>query len=232
MKLVKLTLLAATAAVAATALIGASSASATPTWIGVCKQLELLNCVNLVKHPLNGKILALVGPGKFNSGFVTVECASGKGHSNLIASQQNGEFKGTLEELKFETCKGCTGVEVTTPQNVVVNMTEATGGWRLKTETTPGKVKFTGCPFGTTCIYEGNIDLGFEHSEKAGHKNAVINPNGFELKRGAGSGALCAEKGKWESGTTLLDWTLDDATPTIHEGVSPSLIGASLITVP
>jgi hypothetical protein len=230
MKLVKLTLLAITAAIAAMAFIGASSASAFPGWIASCAKPQLLNCEGkwLVKHPLPGRFIPLVGPGKFNSGFVTVECEKGEGRSNEIESEQNKEFKGTLEELGFSGCKGCTGVKVTTPQKVVLNMETETGGWRLKTETTPGKVEFTGCPFGTTCFYEGEINLEVQMDEEG----SFADPKGLELKRGAGSGALCAEKGKWESGRMRWDWELDDFKfpfGTRHVNITQSLIGPNLI---
>jgi hypothetical protein len=241
MKLVKLTLLAAIASIAAMAFIGASSASATPTWIAICGKMQLLNCENqwLVKHPLPGRLIALVGPGKFNAGFVTVECASGEGWSTEMESQQNkgekgGEFLGTLEKLTFGTeaskCKGCTGVEVKTPQNVVLNMETETGGWRLKTETTPGKVKFTGCPLSQFCTYEGTLNLEVQMNETDG---AFVEPKGTEFSKvAAESTSLCAEKGKWESGKTTFHWELNDkAFPngTRHKNIFPSLIGKELI---
>jgi hypothetical protein len=247
MKLVKLTLLAATAAIAAMAFIGASSASATPPWIAICGKLQLLNCENqwLVKHPLLGRLIALAKPGKFNAGFVTVECASGEGNSTQekekaesgIESEQNkgekgGEFEGTLEKLTFAGCKGCTGVAVKTPQLVKLNMETETGGWRLKAN--GAKVKFTGCPLSQSCTYEGNLNLPIEdHISKEPPEDAVANPNGAEFKKvAAESTSLCAEAGKWETGLTLFDWELDDkAFPngTRHVGVSPSLIGKALI---
>jgi hypothetical protein len=228
MKSLKLAILTATAAIAAMAL-GTPSASATPPWRGVCLKAELLNCKNLVKHPLLGRIISLVGPGKMNAGFVTVECEKGEGWSNLIESEANGESKTTLESLTFSGCKGCTGNTVTTPQTVTSTMETETGGWRSKTEN--AKVKLTGCPFGTTCIYEGNLNLEIQMSETG----AFVEPKGATLKKVAGSGGLCAETSKLETGTTTFDWELDDAAfpnGTRHKVTTPSLIGEKLILVP
>jgi hypothetical protein len=225
MKLVKLTMSAAAAMV----FIGASSVSATPTWIGLCKTATLLNCAkaNLVKHPLLGRLIPLVGPGKFNAGFVTIECEGGTGNSNQIEAQQNKEFTGTIESLTFASCKGCTAVAVVTPQAVLLKMNSEAGEWRLQANN--AKVKFTGCPLGQFCTYEAVLDLEVQMNAT----DALVEPKGFEFKRvTAESTALCSEKGKWETGTTLFDWELDDAgfpNGTRHKGVTPSLIGAILI---
>jgi hypothetical protein len=235
MKIVKLTLLAAIAAVAAMAFIGASSASATPPWIAVCGKLQLLNCENqwLVKHPLLGRKIDLVGPTKINLGFVTLECASGEGHSNEIESQQKSEFKGTLEALTFAGCKGCTGVAVKTPVALVVSMETETGGWRLKLS--GFKFKLTGCPLSQSCTYEGELNLEVEDhiSKEPPEEDVVVNPKGAQFKKvAAESTALCAETSKWETGTTLFDWELNDKpfpNGTRHKGITFSLIGANLI---
>jgi hypothetical protein len=229
MKIVKLTTLVATAAVAAVASIGASNASATPTWITLCKEPQLLNCEGrwLVKHPLLGRKVPLVGPSKLNAGFVTVECASGEGHSNSIESQQNTEFKATLEALTFAECKGCTGVAVKTPQVLVDNMETETGGWRLKLNGL--KVKFTGCPLSQSCTYEGNLNIEIQMNET----EAFAEPKGTEFEKVASeSTSLCAAKGKWETGKMTLDWELDDQPfpfGTRHKNVFPTLIGPNLI---
>jgi len=164
-----------------------------------------------------------------NAGFVTVKCTSGEGWSNQVESEQNGESKFTLESLTFSGCTGCTGNTVTTPQTVTSTMETETGGWRSKTEN--AKVKLTGCPFGTTCIYEGNLNLEIQ----MGETGAFVEPKGATLKRGAGSGGLCAETSKLETGTTTFDWELDNAAfpnGTRHKGTTPSLIGKELIVVP
>ena len=218
MKLVRLTLLATTAAIAAMAFIGASSASAEPPWYVICKTGKLLNCANRVTHPLLGRLISLAGPGKFNAGFVTVECESGEGNSNQIEAQQNGSFKGTLEKLTFAGCKGCTGVKVE-PVAVEVTMATATGPFELKAN--GAKTQFTGCPFGTTCTYEGNLNLEVQMNEA--ETEQWVEPKGATFTRIAPSGGLCAEKGKWETAKTLFDWELDDAVGTRHKDVGISL---------
>ena len=233
MKLVKLTMLAATAAVVAMAFIGASSASATPPWISICLSQvggePLLNCTNRVKHPLPGRLIILVGPGSFKAGFVNIECPKGEGHTNQVESQQNLEFKATLEELTFTGCKGCTGVAVATPQPATLKMTTETGGWVL--ESSNAKVKFTGCSLSQECTYEGNLSLAVQMNEKG----VFIEPKGAAFKRVAPSTSLCAETGKWESGTATAHWELDDfAYPngTRHENIFVSLIGKELLKTP
>jgi hypothetical protein len=228
MKIVKLTLLTATAAVAAMAFIGASSASATPPWITLCGKAQLLNCENqwLVKHPLLGRKINLVGPSKFNVGFVTFECESGEGHSNEIESQQSGEFKATLEALTFAGCKGCTGFAVTTPEALVINMETETGGWRWKLN--GFKFKLTGCPLSQSCTYEGNLNLEVQMNGT----EAFTEPKGTAFQKVEPSTGLCAATGKWETGKTTLDWELDDKpfpNGTRHKNVFPSLIGKELI---
>jgi len=225
MKLVKLTMLAATAAVAASAFIGAASASAVTShpWIALCDAQQLLLCEtsHLIKHPLKGRVLTTAGPGAFNAGFVTVECASGIGESNLVESQQLEQFLATLESLTFAACKGCKEARVETPQNVVLTMgTELENDWRLKTETTLYKVEFSGCPFGIVCFYEG--ELNFELQMNA--SGVFVEPKGREFNRGPGSGGLCAATGKWETGKTTLQWRLDDAKSSIHDSVWPTLL--------
>jgi len=238
MKLVKLTMLAATAAVVAMAFIGASSASATPPWISICKgaKVELLNCANRVTHPLLGRLIALVGKGSFKAGFVNIECEKGEGWSNQIEAQQSEKFLGTLEALHFTGCKGCEEVEVITPQNVVLKMTTETGGWVLETETTTAKVKFKKCILSQECTYEGNLSLPVQMEETVEGKvietEAYVVPGGAAFKRVAPSTSLCAETGKWESGKTTFDWELNDkAFPlgTRHKNVFISLIGKELI---
>jgi hypothetical protein len=222
MKLVKLTMLAATAAIAASAFVGASSASALTHKIGaLCDAAQLLLCEtsHLIKHPLLGRGLLVVGPGKFAAGFVTIECSSGLGETNEVQSQQEGAFKATLEKLAFSECKGCTTLEVTTPQPMEINMeSEGTESWRLKVE--GAKFKASGCPFGTVCIYETNMNVKLQMDAEG----AFGDPEGLVFTRGAGSGAVCAEKGKWETGRTRPQWKLDDLKGSIHKNIWPTLL--------
>jgi len=235
MKLLKLTMLAATAAVAASAFIGASSASAlegSHKWIALCDAQELLLCKteHLLKHPLEGKALLLAGPGEFNAGFVTVKCTSGHGATNFAASQQEQEpettttvptkaFLATLELLTFEGCSGCTNVAVTTGITLHLWMTTGlgTGDWRLTALNS--EVTFSGCPFGATCTYTGNLDFNV----KMDAEGSFADPEGKEFTFSKGSG-LCAATGKWTSGRTRVDWKLDDTKGSIHKVVYPTLL--------
>ena len=188
----------------------------------MCKKAELLNCKNLVTHPLLGRFIALIGKGAFKAGFVTIECASGEGHSNQIESQQSGEFKGELESLAFATCLGCKKVAVKTPQVITLDMETETGGWKLHAKN--AQIKFTECSLSQSCTYEGNLDLEVQMNEK----EAFVEPQGAAFTKIEPSTILCAATGKWEKGTTSFDWELDDkAFPngTRHPNVTASLIG-------
>jgi hypothetical protein len=244
MKLVKLVMLAATAAVAASAFIGASSASAvTHPWIALCDEPVLLLCppTHLMKHPLLGRFLLLTGPGEFNAGFVAVKCESGMGDTNEVESQQKQEpetttvvpktaFLSKLESLTFKGCTGCTGVSVAPTETHLwhegpENIEKINETWWLTSLNS--KVKFTGCPFGATCNYEGELKFKVQMDAKG----AFANPEGKEFVRGEGSSGLCAEKGKWTSGETRVDWRLDDKIEqtdktlgSIHNNITPTLL--------
>jgi hypothetical protein len=227
MKLIKMALLAATAAVAATALIGASTASATGPWIAICKKAELLNCTaaNRVKHPLLGRIRGLLGETSFLSNF-KITCTSGLGESNLIESQQSGSAKGTYEVLGNLTgcAGGCMTVGVRTPQSVELNMeAEATESWRAKSSNL--KVLFSKCTFGVECEFESNLNVKVQMDGTG----AFTEPEGAVFALIKGSAFLCGSAGKWETGRMRFDWVLDDASGTTHQNVTPSLIGKSLI---
>jgi len=223
MKLVKLTMLAVTAALAASASIGAPSASAiTHKWGALCDAQQLLLCEasHLIKHPLLGKVRLLMGEAAFNAGFVTIKCSSGEGETNAVESQQLEAFGSTLESLTFAGCSGCTGIAVTVPQVIKLTMeTEGGEAWALKAE--GSKVKFSGCPFGTTCTYQGNLNFKVQMDAEG----SFSDPEGKELSLVEGGG-LCAAASKWQSGRTRVDWKLDDAKGSIHTKIWPTLLEA------
>jgi len=226
MKIVKLTMLAAIAAITAMAFIGASTATATPSWIAVCLKAELLNCKSLATHPLLGRLVALGGKGTFKAGFVTIECSGSEGWSVQNESQQNGVSEGTVESMTLKGCTGCTSIAFATPQAATLNMETETGGWRSKANGV--KVKFTGCPFSQSCTYEANLNFEVQMNET----EAFTEPKGAAFKRIEPSTGLCAETGKWETGKAVFDWELDNAAfpnGTRHKNVFPSLIGKELI---
>jgi hypothetical protein len=229
MKLVKLTMLAATAAVAVMAFIDVSTAFATPPWIAVCLKQELLSCAkgNLVKHPLLGRIAVTAGVNTFASNF-KIECTKASGESSLVESQQNGNAKRVYETLGIVECTGgCKKVQVFIPQTVELNMeTEATESWRAKSNNL--KVKFSECTFGVECKFEANLNLRIQMNEEG----AFTEPEGTIFKLIEGSKFLCGETGKWETGRTKYSWVLDDAAKTTFKSIWPSLIGKELIVVP
>jgi hypothetical protein len=229
MKLIKLTLLAATAAVAATAFIGASSASA-HAWIAVCLKQELLECKNLAKHPLLGRLLVLqLGTGTFKSNF-TIECTEGQGESNELESQKEGgagetkEYKGELTKLTFGGCKGgCTAVEVRTPQPTSLTMavTELEKGeaglWRLVSKS--AKVNFLNCTFGVECEFEGNVNVNVQMNAT----ESFFEPENTAFNLIKGSKILCGGTGNWTVGKYTFKWRLDDLKGSEHLAW-PSLI--------
>jgi len=220
-------MLTATTALAAAAFIGTPLASAvTHPWSTWCDSQQLLLCAanNLIKHPLLVRSLDLVGATEFSAGFVTVKCTSGNGETNQVESQQEGAFKATLEKLTFAGCTGCTAFGAKAPQALEVNVeSEGTETWRLKA--TGLKFNLSGCPFGATCTYEGNLSLKVQMDEEG----AFADPEGAAFKRVEGS-ALCAETGKWVSGRTRTDIILDDAKLSIHKRVWPTRL-ETLVTV-
>jgi hypothetical protein len=232
MKLIKLVMLAATAALAASALIGPSSASAVGThrWIALCDAQELLLCstAHLMKHELLGRLLLLKGAGVFNTGFVNVQCTSGHGETNLVQSQQEQEpgntptlpkkaFLANLQSLTLTDCTGCTATAATTPQTIHLWMgTELGDDWWLSLN--GYKLKLSGCPFGVSCTYEGNLKFKVQMDAEG----MFFDPEGATFKRIEG-GFGCAETGKLESGRARLDWKLDDAKGSVHK-VWPTLL--------
>jgi hypothetical protein len=225
MKLIKLTLLAAIAAVSATAFIGASTASALHPWYHICAENTLLGCAKRVKHPLLGRIVPVVGPGLFKAGF-EIKCTKGAGKSNLVSSQQENAFKATLEELNFSECSGgCTKVKVITPQAVELNMaTDGGSDYRLKSNN--AKVEFFECTFGVKCKFEGNLNLAVGMDAEG----YFADPAGTAFSLIEGSAFLCGSTGKWESGRTRIGWQLDDVAGTVHFPVWIPLV-AELVEV-
>jgi len=81
------------------------------------------------------------GEGKFNAGFVTVEC-------HAAATATNG--KEFTIKFAFKECSGCTTVEATVSKATLT----ATGGGNGVAEGS-GEAVFKGCPFNTECKYKG-----------------------------------------------------------------------------
>jgi hypothetical protein len=227
MKLIKLTLLAATAAVVAMAFIGGSAASAASKhpWIAICFEQKLLQCASRPKHPLLGKLRLLISISLFKAGF-SIECQSGEGETNEVESQQPSEsFKTTLETVTAKECSGgCKAVKVITPQLAEGTMeSEAEESWRLKSNN--AKVEFSECSFGVKCKFEGNLNFKIGMDSEGD----FADPEGTSFKLIEGSKLLCGETGKWESGRIRFDWVLDGGV--VHKNVWLSLV-AELVKIP
>jgi len=230
MKLIKMVLLAAIAAVAAMVLISASTALATPPWIAVCLKAELLNCKkeSLAKHPLLGRLVLTQSKGFFIFSDKKIECPKAAGETNLVESQREEGFKFTLERLTFTECPGCMIVEFTAGQPMSIGMESAAGeDWYLQIE--KATIKFTGCfGMGVNCKFEGNLKLKIQMDESGSYFEPEPKEKGVEFKRTEGLALFCKETLKWTEGKTTLKWLLDDEKDTVHN-IWPSLIGKELI---
>jgi hypothetical protein len=215
------------AAFATMACVGASSASAaTHEVIQLCKAQELLLCAttNLIKHPLKGRFLDLAGKGTFK-GLFTITCTSGMGDSNEFAFGEK-EIKEELVALTFTGCEGgCTKVEVKTAKRLIHTDLNLLIYRRLTHEV---KVKFTGCTFGVTCTFEGNLNLEIRMDAEGMFVDAGKENQSFKFVEG--TKAFCGETGVWNEGITRLDWRLDDGVKqpdgtlgTIHKAYLTSL---------
>jgi opacity protein-like surface antigen len=239
MKLVKLTVLTATAMLAAMGLLTASSASATPPWVVLCDAQQLLNCEanHLLAHPLPGRFLLLLGGGSGGSKLefaTTNSCESGMGQTSEVSSQQKNEFSANLESLTFTGCKGCEKME-SPPVTMVLNMEAAeTESWRLKINNF--KIKDINClGFGINCTFETNLNFKVQMNEGG----AFADPEGAEYKLVEGSPMTCGTTFKWATGRTTIDWRLDDGVVqsdgtvgTIHKNIWPSLIAKLTLKEP
>lgn len=221
MKIVRLTALTTTAAVAAMAFVGASSASAvTHPWYASCRQPELVLCAtaNLVKHPLLGRrVIRPLAPIAF-SGVLSEKCTEGNGKSSEFESQSEKPFEWKLEELIFSGCEPCTKAEAVKGVSVTEGM-ETDGGsdWTFKANNFA--LKFIGCPFGVSCKFEANLNLGIQMNEA----ESFFEPKGVEFKLTEGSAAFCGSTMKWTSGKTTFFRLLDDVGDTLHR-IWPTLL--------
>lgn len=228
MKLVKLTMLAATAAIAAMAFIGASTASAVvhgELWL--CKKAELLLCKDLVTD--NGKMLATQVGTSTLSNAVVRECPKATAKFGEIVAKHYTHPEGiseTLEALGFIECPGCEQIEAKTPQAFNLLMAEATGEvqlldtlWSLSTKGM--KIKFKGCfGMGVGCEYEGgSFSLPIEMTETEAY--ADVKSVEFKLI-GSTNKFLCGETLKW-TGKYRLEYTL--ASDGTKHTVWPTLLG-------
>jgi hypothetical protein len=195
-------------AIAATALIGVSSASAhRPVW---CERREPLCATQWqYRRPAGGRIIALALATKVafeNNGLfkTSVECA--KSNAAIETEEPESESKekdeplaGKLIELTFTECKGpCKKVEAKgLPWKAKVTMTELESELQnLVVE--EGSALFSECTLGVKCEFGvptgKSVSLMVENDEEGG----VIKAEKVELEYKSGSGAgICGTVGFW-----------------------------------
>jgi hypothetical protein len=178
MKSFKVFGLAIVAAIAAMAVIGASSASAAL----LCLDSACTEHKNLVEF------LSSTEEGTFKSGFVTVKC-----HVlvHIETTEQNDNLWSAVKvKFTLTSCSGCTTVTVTVANAEA--MATAGGGGVIKGN---GEAVFKGCPFGVECKYKGE---GTETVVDGSATNAL----GLVIEQSlpkSGGGALCSSSGIWNA---------------------------------
>jgi len=90
---------------------------------------------------------------------------------------------------------------------------------RLASQSVNYKLTFSGCPFGTTCIYEGNLEFKVQMDEEG----PFYDPEGKNSPGAQEAAVSVLQQAKWTSGRTRFDWKLDDATGSVaQKGVADS----------
>ena len=198
MRPMKMLGLVAIAVVAATALIGAASASAAVEKTVFCKVLQkLCTAANLFTPEASGhiKVLALSKKARLLSGIIPVTCHS---HVSILAEKfLKLAIDGKITELTWTNCTTCPTVTTTTlPSGELLHLEGDKSHIVTTSETV---VLLKGCPFGAECTAKGAIgsSLEFTGGTIGGTAQAVAN----EVPTAVEGGALCGKTGKWDAGT-------------------------------
>ena len=207
MKLVKVFSLAAVAAIAAMALVGASSAFAKENVV-LCKKAELLCAVGnrwphpttLVAHSVKPKLLSSVGTIECEKSLIEVTLL------NLLAKL----IEGHILSLSFEgNCKlGSTSCTVTVKELGSIsfehgpNLLEWIGRAALLWlgEVPMHTIVNVKCGFLINCTYEAGEETEASGSSSAGGE-ITVTANEAKLNRNAG---FCPETSKWDATYTVL----------------------------
>jgi hypothetical protein len=212
--------LAAVAATAAMAFIGASTASAgIHEAIGFCLKNEPLLCAsaNLVTQPVGGGVIFLAESKKAelkNNGlFSTPEvCHSTVGV--LTNELMNNPIVGNVTSLIFDECTGpCkkakSSASESTPFKGTLSMATVGGSeWTLKAE--EGSALLSECTFGVECEYgvpaTGATLVGTNSAE-----GGVVKANGVALTLKKGSEFTCGSSGTWTAEYKATDTDLENS---------------------
>jgi hypothetical protein len=227
-RLIKTLGLAAVAALAAMAFIGAGSASAHPFGIVCHLNANTVAPCPSGSLPFTGKVLGTSLEGDtFTSSFVTVKC-EGHIHGEITsAGSATTQPLGFINEVLWKNCTnniGCsttTAVAESTPWHVLVSAEGLEG--KLHIKNVKGSFTLSGggfCAFGAIkCIYAAGTVLPTLLSHTETHP-ALIHANKLPLEKQAGSSSSCSTTGSWSA---LYDLTPVDKT---KGGLSIHLLGA------
>jgi hypothetical protein len=186
--------LAALAAVAVTAFIGAGSASAAVKKYVLCKALQTL-CSSANLWGTDVKVLALSTEARLLSGVIPVVCHS---HVTILTEAESStSIKGKITELTWTNCKTCT--TVTTTKLPTGELKSASGDKATLLTTSETVVSLKNCPFGASCTARANdVSLEFTGGTIGGTANAKANEAPVTIE----GGALCGSSGKWDAGSS------------------------------
>jgi hypothetical protein len=139
---------------------------------------------------------------EYTFGFGKMTCQE----STLAGTIEGGpaaQLPGTLSTWSLIGCGGCSTVKWLLPATTSL---EAMGNGEGDLSANYLTIEFSGCPFGTSCAFEGNV-----HLEVHGGSQAYIQANNAALSRIGGSGLMCGSvmtinSGSWNVNTPKPLW--------------------------
>lgn len=198
MRLIKVFSLIALAAVAATALIGIGSASASVKKVVLCKVNQTLcKAENLWAVDAKGHltIVALSSNAVLLASGLPVECHS---EVTILAEKfTSAHITGKITALNWSNCKGCTSVATTVlPTGLLAH---TSGGNGLLTTTSNTQVLLKGCTvFKVNCLAEAaTADLTFLGGTLGSTAQTHAHEVPVTIKNHGGIG--CPSSGKWDA---------------------------------
>jgi hypothetical protein len=226
MRLIKMLGLAAFCALAATAFIGAASASAAAhDKLGLCKAEELLLCKTANLIAVGSGTLLGKATNPTLSGTLTETCEVGHIEGTITSPLDPvGKLIGSISSVTFTGCKPCTTVTVENlPYESELTMTTTLGSdWVLNTRKPAGVIKATlsKCVLGAgTCIFKAN-EINALVEMAAGVATVNTNKAPLEFAGGTLGEGFCGKVGAWEAKYALsfkltADGVVHNAVPTL-----------------
>ena len=193
MKLIKMLGLAMVAAIAAMALVGASSASASGT---VCKlgagaQGSCPAGYEAYSGPITGLGL---GQDTFTSSFVTVKC------NGEMSGEIGATGTGSIKSVNWSSCTNNLGCSNTTAKASALPWAVLALAGTIHISNVLGSFSME-CAFlgKVTCIYTAKTVSPTLENHSAAMPNAMITANKLALTRETGSSGSCSEVGTWSA---------------------------------